>query len=94
VLSSAEDLVPALQESAGGWAADMATSHAQDDSGVFSVNFRDERYLPFETAGVMPAPSSPVAVPQLWWLSIAQSDLGTILDSVEDFYLLVQYKVS
>jgi hypothetical protein len=43
--------------------------------------------------GVMPAPSSPVTVPQLWWLSIAQSDLGTVLDSIEDFYLLVQYKV-
>jgi hypothetical protein len=44
--------------------------------------------------GVMPAPSSPVTVPDLWWLSIAQSDLGTVLDSVEDFYMLVQYKVS
>lgn len=38
--------------------------------------------------------SSPVTVPQLWWLSIAQSDLGTVLDSIEDFYPLVQYKVS
>jgi len=44
--------------------------------------------------GVLPAPSSPVTVPHLWWLSIAQSDLSTVLDSVEDFYLLVQYKVT
>ena len=44
--------------------------------------------------GVMPAPSSPVSVPQLWWLSIAQSDLSAVLDSVEDFFLLVQYKVA
>jgi hypothetical protein len=44
--------------------------------------------------GVMPAPSSPVTVPQLWWLSIAQSDLVTVLDSVDDFFLLVQYKVA
>jgi hypothetical protein len=44
--------------------------------------------------GVMPAPSSPITVPQLWWLSIAQSDLATVLDSVDDFYLLVQYKVA
>jgi hypothetical protein len=44
--------------------------------------------------GVMPAPSSAVTVPHLWWLSIAQSDLGTVLDSIEDFYLLVQYKVT
>jgi hypothetical protein len=43
---------------------------------------------------VMPALSSPVNVPQLWWLSIAQSDLGTVLDSIEDFYLLVEYKVA
>ena len=29
----------------------VATSHAQGDSGVFELNFRDERYLPFEGAG-------------------------------------------
>jgi hypothetical protein len=40
----------------------------------------------------VPAPgSSPVTVPHLWWLSIAQSDLSTVLDSVDDFFLLVQY---
>ncbi len=26
----------------------IATSHAQDDSGMFELNFRDERYLPFD----------------------------------------------
>ena len=31
----------------------IATSHAQNDSGVFDINFRDERYLPFETAGAI-----------------------------------------
>jgi len=30
----------------------IATSSAQNDSGVFELNFRDERYLPFEGAGV------------------------------------------
>jgi hypothetical protein len=44
--------------------------------------------------GIMPAPSSPVTVPQLWWLSIAQSDLNTVIDSVDDFFILVQYKVT
>lgn len=44
--------------------------------------------------GVIPAPCSPVTVPHLWWLSIAQSDLNTLLDSVEDFFLLIQYKVA
>jgi hypothetical protein len=31
----------------------IATSHAQNDSGMFDLNFRDERYLPFEGAGVI-----------------------------------------
>src|SRR5260370_7868673 len=31
----------------------IATSTAQNDSGMFEVNFRDERYLPFEGAGVI-----------------------------------------
>ena len=31
----------------------IATSSAQNDSGMFELNFRDERYLPFEGAGVI-----------------------------------------
>ncbi|MCG7405328.1 neuraminidase-like domain-containing protein [Caballeronia zhejiangensis] len=31
----------------------IATSTAQNDSGVFDLNFRDERYLPFEGPGVI-----------------------------------------
>jgi peptidoglycan hydrolase-like protein with peptidoglycan-binding domain len=31
----------------------IATSTAQNDSGLFEVNFRDDRYLPFEGAGVI-----------------------------------------
>ncbi|MBK7410076.1 MAG: hypothetical protein IPJ40_19695 [Saprospirales bacterium] len=31
----------------------IATSSAQGDSGLFELNFRDERYLPFEYAGVI-----------------------------------------
>ena len=31
----------------------IATSTAQNDSGMFEVNFRDERYLPFEGGGVL-----------------------------------------
>ena len=34
-------------------AAAVATSSAQNDSGVFELNFRDERYLPFEGAGAV-----------------------------------------
>lgn len=31
----------------------IATSNAQNDSGMFELNFHDERYLPFEGAGVI-----------------------------------------
>ena len=31
----------------------IATSNAQNDSGLFELNFRDERYLPFEGAGAV-----------------------------------------
>lgn len=31
----------------------IATSHAQNDSGLFELNFRDERYLPFEGSGAI-----------------------------------------
>ena len=31
----------------------IATSRGQNDSGVFELSFRDERYLPFEGAGVI-----------------------------------------
>jgi ribosomal protein L7/L12/peptidoglycan hydrolase-like protein with peptidoglycan-binding domain len=31
----------------------IAASNAQNDSGVFELNFRDERYLPFEYAGAI-----------------------------------------
>lgn len=31
----------------------IATSNAQNDSGMFGLNFNDERYLPFEGAGVI-----------------------------------------
>lgn len=31
----------------------IATSTAQNDSGLFELNFRDERYLPFEGAGAI-----------------------------------------
>jgi hypothetical protein len=31
----------------------IATSNAQNDSGIFELNFKDERYLPFEGAGAI-----------------------------------------
>ncbi len=38
-----------------GAASSIATSNAQNDSGLFEVNFRDERFLPFENAGAISA---------------------------------------
>ena len=31
----------------------ISTSNAQNDSGTFELNFQDDRYLPFEGAGVI-----------------------------------------
>jgi hypothetical protein len=56
----------------------IATSSAQNDSGLFELNFRDERYLPFEGAGAISA----------WTLemmtepSLRQFDYNTIADVV------------
>jgi hypothetical protein len=55
----------------------IATSHAQNDAGVFELNFRDERYLPFEGAG---------AVNSQWSLEmpsqIRMFDYGSITDVI------------
>lgn len=59
----------------------IATSTGQNDSGMFEVNFRDERYLPFEGAGVI----------SRWSLDLSgkwegadfpQFDFGTISDII------------
>jgi hypothetical protein len=62
------DAVGALQS--------IATSHAQNDSGLFELNFRDERYLPFEGAGAI----------SLWHIelpaAVKQFDYDTISDVI------------
>jgi hypothetical protein len=54
----------------------IATSHAQNDAGLFELNFNDERYLPFEGAGAV----------SRWRLSLPkesnQFDFGSISDVV------------
>lgn len=54
----------------------IATSHAQNDSGLFELNFRDERYLPFEGAGAIS--SWQLELPQI----IRQFDYNTISDVI------------
>ena len=41
-----------LRDGPGGMQS-IATSRGRDDAGMFELNFRDERYLPFEGAGVV-----------------------------------------
>ena len=54
----------------------VATSGSQNDAGLFELNFRDERYLPFEGAGAISS----------WKIRLnkdfAQFDLSTISDMV------------
>lgn len=55
----------------------IATSTGQNDSGLFEVNFRDERYLPFEGAGAI----------STWTLQLdrqdnLQLDFGTLTDVI------------
>src|SRR5262249_47216604 len=53
----------------------IAVSSGQNDSGVFELNFKDERYLPFEGAGVI----------SRWRIELAsfrQFDYDTITDVV------------
>jgi len=54
----------------------ISTSNAQNDSGVFELNFRDERYLPFEGCGAI----------SKWKLelpsAIRQFDYNTISDMI------------
>jgi hypothetical protein len=64
-----------------GATAAMATSHAQDDSGVFTVNFRDERYLPFETAGAV----------STWMLTMPPACNAFDFDTITDVVLKLSY---
>lgn len=57
-------------------AAMIATSTAQSDPGVFELNFRDERYMPFEGAGAIS--SWRLTMPK----AFRQFDYGTINDVV------------
>jgi hypothetical protein len=70
----------------------IAASSAQNDSGIFELNFRDERYLPFEGAGVisewslelfsdLPANNPDPAHPD-FGRALRQFDYGSISDAV------------
>jgi hypothetical protein len=59
----------------------IVTSNAQNDSGVFELNFRDERYLPFEGAGVISE----------WRLELPKEFRQFDYDTISDVVLHVRY---
>ncbi|HVJ21273.1 MAG TPA: hypothetical protein VM686_37935, partial [Polyangiaceae bacterium] len=59
----------------------IATSHAQNDSGLFELNFRDERYLPFEGAGAV----------SVWRLELPLDTNAFERDSLSDVVFHLRY---
>jgi hypothetical protein len=59
----------------------IAASSAQNDSGLFELNFRDERYLPFEGAG---------AISQ-WRIQLAKEFRQFDYDTISDVVLHLRY---
>ncbi|WP_456462532.1 Tc toxin subunit A-related protein [Reichenbachiella sp.] len=59
----------------------ISTSSAQNDSGVFELNFRDERYLPFEGAGVI----------SLWQIEMPDTFRQFDYDSISDVIIHMNY---
>jgi len=59
----------------------IATSTAQNDSGLFEVNFQDERYLPFEGGGVI----------STWQIELPQDCNAFDFESISDVILNLKY---
>lgn len=59
----------------------IVTSSAQNDGGVFELNFRDERYLPFEGAGAI----------STWKMSLPRATNGFDVSMVSDVIVHVRY---
>jgi hypothetical protein len=59
----------------------IATSSGQNDSGLFDLNFRDERYLPFEGAGAI----------SRWQLEMPNAFRQFDYDSISDVILHIKY---
>jgi hypothetical protein len=59
----------------------IATSHGQNDTGLFELNFSDERFLPFEGAGVL----------STWGINIPQANNQFDFSTISDFIIHIQY---
>jgi hypothetical protein len=68
-----QDMVGAIQS--------VATSSGQSDSGLFELNFRDERYLPFEGAGTL----------STWRLELPQDFPQFDYDTISDVVMHLRY---
>ncbi|HEX8104896.1 MAG TPA: neuraminidase-like domain-containing protein [Solirubrobacteraceae bacterium] len=66
-----------------GWAPNqsIAVSRGVDDSGLFQLDFRDERYLPFEGTGAVSS----------WTLSLPPATNRINFDNISDVVLKVRY---
>ncbi len=60
----------------------VATSTAQNDSGVFRLDFRDERYMPFEGAG---------AVESTWKIELSKTFRPFDYSTINDVILHISY---
>lgn len=60
----------------------IATSHAQNDSGMFELSFNDERFLPFEGAGAVSE----------WRLEMPQENNRFDMSTVSDVILHIRYQ--
>jgi hypothetical protein len=59
----------------------MATSSGQNDNGLFELNFRDDRYLPFEGAGAI----------SLWHLQLPAAMKQFDYDTIGDVIIHLRY---
>ena len=62
-------------------AESITTSSGQNDSGLFALNFNDERYLPFEGAGVI----------STWRLSVPQETNAFDFETISDVIFNLKY---
>ena len=59
----------------------ITTSHGQNDSGLFELNFRDERYTPFEFGGAISD----------WRIEMPKENNAFDFDTISDVVLRIQY---
>lgn len=72
---------PAVMASLPAATASISTSHGQNDAGLFDLNLRDERWLPFEGQGAI----------STWTLELDPRDNSFDLSTITDVVLHLRY---